>query len=230
MKFLYCLSPALAILTLACSSTEESAQVTVVDDIVQAAPENVELLLKKDHVTVMRFTLPPQTRLPPHRSQERAVYSLSDYKLEFTDSMGQRQINNFRPGDILWLKAGKHTVRNVGPITAKYLVVERTAVNPMPGVTSNIAELTPEKAKVILENANAKVIEVTLEPGDQQPTHTAAARVVYSLTPAKLAVTAGGKTTETEFAEGDVHWYPGGEHQMKNLSANPVRFLVFELM
>ncbi len=88
----------------------------------------------------------------------------------------------------------------------------------------------PDKAKVIFENEQAKVLEVSLEPGDKQPVHAAASRVIYTLTPVKLKFTAGEESSEVDYAAGEASWHDGGEHTVENLSAEPVRYLVFELM
>ena len=93
-----------------------------------------------------------------------------------------------------------------------------------------IAELAPEKARVIFENRDCKVIDITLQPKDKLPAHNAAGRAVYPLTAAKLRFTAGGQSTVEEWAEGVAHWHDGGEHSVENLSAEPVRFLIFEMM
>ena len=102
--------------------------------------------------------------------------------------------------------------------------------NPTAGVTSNLAELTPDKAKVILETEKVKVLEIVLDPGEKQPEHDAASRLIYSLTAAKLGFTAADETTEIEFAPGDAHYHQGGKHAVTNLGEEPVRYLVFEMM
>lgn len=229
MTHLKCLVFAAALFSLACGGGEE-AEVAFVDDIVAAAPDNAKVLLENDSVSVVLFTLPPQGQLPEHEGLDRLVYSLSDYKLQFLRQVGEPEIKDFRKGDVHWHPAGRHAIRNVGPITAEYLVVSRKGENPTPGVTSNLAELMPDKAKVIFENQEAKVIEVSLEPGDKQPVHVAASRVAYSLTPAKLKFTSGEQSTETAYAAGEAHWHDGGEHEVECLSEEPVRYIVFEMM
>ena len=216
------------LLMLACGPSEEPE--AVVEDIVKAAPGNVELLLERPSISVMRVTLPPQARLPMHRGGDRVVYSLSDYKLRYLTPGAEGRIQDFRTGDIHWHSAGVHAVQNVGPIPARYLVVTRKGVNPTPGVTSNIAELAPDKAQVIFENRDAKVIEIALQPKDKLPMHNAAGRAVYALTAAKLRFIAGGQSIAEEWPEGAVHWHDGGEHALENLSADPIKLLIFELM
>jgi quercetin dioxygenase-like cupin family protein len=219
--------PFLLIFLLSCGGEKPEA---IVEDIAKAAPDKVELLFENASVSVMRVTLPSQARLPMHRGRDRLIYSLTNYKLRYMGPATEPVIRDFKPGDVQWRPAGAQAVQNVGPIPARYLVVSRKANNPTPGVTSNIAELAPDKARVVFENQEAKVIEISLQPKDKLPPHTAAGRVIYSLTPAKIRFTAAGKSMEEEWAEGSVHWHDGGEHQVENLSAEPVRFLVFELM
>lgn len=218
----------LMILTFACGPRE--AEIAVVEDIVVAAPEHARLLLENDHVAVMRFTLPPQAELPMHEGRARVVYSLSDYKLQYRTEIDPPIVRDLRQGEAHWHSAGPHSVRNVGPITAEYVVVARKSPNPTPGVTSNLAALVPDQARVIFENEYAKVIEVTMAPGAKQPMHNAASRVVYSLTPAMIRFITSAGSAANEYAEGDVHYHEGGEHQVENLSNETVRFVIFELM
>lgn len=212
---------------LSCGGEEPEA---IVEDLVKAAPDKVELLLENASVSVMRVTLPSQARLPMHRGRDHIIYSLANYKLRYTGMGIEPVIRDYKPGDVEWRRASVRAVQNVGPIPAKYLVVSRKANNPTPGVTSNIAELAPDKARVVFENQDAKVIEISLQPKDKLPPHKAAGHVAYALTPAKLKLTAGGKTAEEDWPEGSVHWHDGGDHQIENLSADAVRFVVFELM
>lgn len=212
---------------LSCGGEEPEA---IVEDIVKAAPDKVELLLENASVSVMRVTLPSQARLPMHRGRDRVIYSLTSYKLRAMSPGTEPVIRDYKPGDVEWRRSGARAFQNVGPIPARFLVVSRKANNPTPGVTSNVAELAPDKARVVFENEDAKVIEISLQPKDKLPAHKAASHVVYALTPAKLKFTAGGKSVEEDWAEGSVHWHDGGEHQVENLSTEAVRFVVFELM
>ncbi len=217
------------ILAIACGPGEEMAP-AYVEDIVTGAPDHAKMLLENDNLAAIRITLPPQAKLPTHPGRDRVVYSLSDYKLRFTPDGGTPEIKDFRKGDIHWHPAGRHAIQNVGPITAEYLVVASVGPNPTAGVTSNLAELTPDRAKVIFENEKTKVIDVVLEPGEKQPEHDAASRLIYSLTAARLGFFAEDVTTEVEFAAGDAHYHQGGKHAVANLGEEPVRYLVVELM
>ncbi len=228
MKSVPCLVSLLALLLVACGPTETPE--VAVDDIVQAAPDSVELLLDNDYVTVTRFTVSSQVRIPLHHSGPRIVYPLSSYKLRWENPGYEASIRDFQEGKAMWSSAGESAFTNAGATTARFLVVTRKEPNPTPGVTSNIAELDPAHATVVFENQDAKVIEVSLDAGGKLPEHDAASRVVYALTPAKIKMVAGGETTEVDYAEGDARWLEGGPHSVENLSAEPIRYLVFEVM
>jgi quercetin dioxygenase-like cupin family protein len=228
MKSIPCLVASIALLLVACGPSETPE--VVVDDIVQAAPDSVELLLDNDYVTVTRFTVPSQVRIPRHQGGARIVYPLSSYKLRWEIPGYEASVRDFQEGTAQWSSAGEHAFTNAGATTARFLVVTRKVPNPTPGVTSNVAELDPDHATVVFENQSAKVIEVSLEPGDALPEHEGASRVVYSLTPSKVKMTLNGETTEADYAEGDAHWHDGGVLSVENISEAPIRYLVFELM
>lgn len=209
---------------------DEAAAPAFVEDIAKAAPDNVKLLLENDHLKVSKFTVPSQVELPMHRGEDRVVYSITDYRLRLLRPDVPPSDAVHRAGQAHWHPAGTHGVKNIGPIAAEYLVIERKTSNPTPGVTSNLAELVPDKARIVFENEQTKVIEVSLNPGDKLPPHTAASRLVYSPTAARLRYTAAGGTTEEDLAAGAVHFHDGGEHQVENLSDAPVKLVIFELM
>jgi quercetin dioxygenase-like cupin family protein len=230
MSFVKALLMALVTLSVACGPVEQPAAVTIQEDIVKTAPDRARLLLENDHIVATLFTLPAQAELPMHRGGDRVVYSLSDYRLQFRTEDGEPALRDFRRGEVHWHPGEAHGIRNVGATRAEYLVVTRKTGNPAGGVTSNLAELDPEQARVIFENENAKVIDISLKPGKTQPMHKGAARLVYSLTAMKVKLVSGAGSSESAYSPGEVHYHPGGDHRVTNLSKEPVRYLVFELM
>jgi quercetin dioxygenase-like cupin family protein len=230
MSFAKALLIALVILAVACGPGERPAEVTVQEDIVKTAPDRAKLLLENDQIAATLFTLPAQAELPMHKGGDRVVYSLSDYKLQFRTPDAEPALRDYRKGEAHWHRAGEHAVRNVGASKAEFLVVARKGANPTPGVTSNLAELKPEQARVVFENEDCKVIDITLKPGETQPMHKGAGRLVYSLTPMKVKLDTGGESSEHAYSAGEVHYHQGGDHRVTNLSKEPARYLIFELM
>lgn len=82
-----------------------------------------EVVFEGDHAQVHRVTLEPGARLPEHRGDTRAIYSLSSYTIEFTGDAGSRE-QSFESGDAHYHDPGEHTVVNVGDTSAEFLIVE----------------------------------------------------------------------------------------------------------
>jgi len=85
--------------------------------------------------------------------------------------------------------------------------------------------------KVLLDNAQVRVVELTLAPGHKEPVHTHPANFAYVLTPGKVRVSyVGGETAEMEAKRGQVIWSdPEGPHTLENLSAKSIKAVVVEL-
>jgi quercetin dioxygenase-like cupin family protein len=85
--------------------------------------------------------------------------------------------------------------------------------------------------KVLLENAQVRVIEVTLSPGQKEPVHTHPSNFAYLLDSGKVRVSyVGGETAEMDARKGQVIWSePEPPHTLENLSKKPVRAVVVEL-
>jgi len=85
--------------------------------------------------------------------------------------------------------------------------------------------------KVLLDNAQVRVVELSLAPGQKEPVHTHPANFAYVLTPGKVRVSyVGGETAEMQTKAGQVIWSdPEGPHTLENLSKRAVRAVVVEL-
>lgn len=91
-------------------------------------------------------------------------------------------------------------------------------------------KVSPETAKVILENDQVRVIESTIPPGMLQATHSHPATIVYYLT-ASTVKSEGpdGKLIVTERKVGDVAYREPLTHSAENVGTTPAKTLVIEL-
>jgi quercetin dioxygenase-like cupin family protein len=81
---------------------------------------------------------------------------------------------------------------------------------------------------VIFENTYTQVVKVTLAPGEQQPIHDGANRVIYSLTDYVIDwQEQGQKLGEKTWKKGDVHFHEAGTHAAKNTGTTTAEWLVF---
>ena len=127
----------------------------------------------------------PGDRLPLHKGGLRAIYSLSDYKLKWTEG-DQETEKEWTKGYAHWHNAIEHAVENIGDTDANYLVVTRKEM-ALPetddyDITQDASQLDSDHANIIFENEHVRIIEVKLAAGESQTMHHGINRVIYSLT------------------------------------------------
>ena len=91
------------------------------------------------------------------------------------------------------------------------------------------AVVAPDIYKCKLENAHARVCEVTFKPGQKIAAHSHPQHVVYVLKPGKMRITAaGGEPKDMDFATGQTVWMPAETHSGENIGKTEVKALVIE--
>ena len=97
-------------------------------------------------------------------------------------------------------------------------------------LAQDMVKVAPNNTKVLVDNAQVRVIEVTLKPGESLPMHSHPANVVYFATGGKTKTTlADGKVTETEHKPGDAIWSEPVTHSNQNLGTSTTKAVVVEL-
>ncbi|AIF49160.1 hypothetical protein HY57_18870 [Dyella japonica A8] len=93
-----------------------------------------------------------------------------------------------------------------------------------------MVKVAPNNTKVLLENDQVRVIEVTVKPGETIPMHSHPANVVYFVTGGKTkTTTADGKVTDTDHKAGEALWSEPITHSNKNMGTLTTKALVIEL-
>lgn len=97
-------------------------------------------------------------------------------------------------------------------------------------LAQDMVKVAPKNTKVLLDNDQVRVIEVTLKPGDKLPMHSHPANVVYFVTGGKTKTTmADGKVTDVDHKPGEAIWSEAVTHSNENMGANTAKALVVEL-
>src|SRR5271167_171670 len=87
-----------------------------------------------------------------------------------------------------------------------------------------------ETHKVLLDNANVRVLDVRLPPGQKVAMHSHPANVTYFLTDAKFKVTSpDGKTEERDSKAGQARWSEAVTHAIVNVGTSEVHLVQTEL-
>jgi quercetin dioxygenase-like cupin family protein len=92
------------------------------------------------------------------------------------------------------------------------------------------AVVNAKTVRIKLDNANVRVLEAELQPGDKEAPHSHPAYVIYVLAGGRVRNhLPDGKTSETEFKTGDVLYRDPLTHWAENIGTTPVRFVLVEL-
>ena len=77
----------------------------------------------------------------------------------------------------------------------------------------DVTEVSPDTHRVVLDNANVRVVEIRVAQGQKVPMHSHPAHVVVNLSPARVKFSfPDGKTEVVDLRSGEVQWSDGIEH------------------
>jgi quercetin dioxygenase-like cupin family protein len=94
----------------------------------------------------------------------------------------------------------------------------------------DMAAVSPKTAKVIIDNAQVRVLEVNVKPGEKSPMHSHPGNVVVFITPGKIKTTnADGKVIEGERKAGDAIWSDPVTHTNENVGTTAMKVIVVEV-
>ena len=92
------------------------------------------------------------------------------------------------------------------------------------------AVVNARSIRVKLENSRVRVLEATLKPGDKEQLHSHPAYVIYVIAGGKVRNhNVDGKTTETEFATGDIIYRDPLTHWAENIGTTTMHLILVEL-
>jgi quercetin dioxygenase-like cupin family protein len=107
-----------------------------------------------------------------------------------------------------------------------------TAALATTALAQDAAEVQSQSYRLVLENNKVRVLRFTSKPGMGVcgvGIHSHPGHVTVLLTPAKVRVTQGGKTTIVEAKAGDAFWEPPVTHEVENYGGAEVRSLIIEV-
>ncbi len=104
------------------------------------------------------------------------------------------------------------------------------AAGAVPAAAQDSAAVNPHTVTVKLDNAQVRVLESTLKPGQKEQLHSHPASVIYVLEGGKIRNhTPDGKATETELAAGATVYREPLTHWAENIGTTTVHLILVEL-
>ena len=91
-------------------------------------------------------------------------------------------------------------------------------------------KVSPAIYKVLLDNDQVRVLDITLKPGDKSPMHAHPNSVVYALSGGVIRFTGeDGKSNDITFKNGECVWRPAEKHMPENVGKTEVHAIQIEL-
>ncbi len=170
-------------------------------DPVAIDPAHHKVELDNADVRVLRITFAPGEKAPLHDHPNGVGVFLSSGVNRLT-TPGQKPTENpQKPGDVVLLNAGKHSVENTGTTRTEVVLVElkKPGSKTYKGMSLDPVKLNPKNYTVVMENEHVRVVRVRSAVGDPSMVHEHPSNVVVRLNDSKAAKT------------GTVTWVAGPE-------------------
>ena len=200
----------------------------------KVSPDVYKVLLENDDIKILEVTFAPGQSDNMHEHYPATVYIVEGGKAQVTLPDGT--VNEINPPSDFILhnpEKAKHQVKNIGDNTMKIILFERKNTRTVTDTKEELIlpeEVSPDVYKVLLDNQEVKVTEVTFEPGQGDEMHQHAVMSIYGITGGKLQNTSlDGTVREMEVADGFVgHRNTVTTHQMKNIGDTTVKVILVE--
>ena len=224
--------PIISILLLLIVSCSGSKEKPLHPEVV--SPDVYKVLLENDDVKVLEVTFEPGQSDNMHEHYPATVYILQGGTAQVTLPDGT--VNEINPPSDFIVhnpENAKHQVKNIGDNTMKIILFERKNTRAVTNTKQELIlpeKVSPDVYKVLLDNEEVKVTEVTFKPGQGDEMHQHGVMSIYGITGGKLQNTSpDGTVREMEVAEGFVgHRNTVTTHQMKNIGDTTVKVILVE--
>ena len=84
--------------------------------------------------------------------------------------------------------------------------------------------------KLLSEEGNIRVIEMTLAPGEKDNEHSHHHETVYFIKGSKVRIEVGDETMEADIPDGHVMHHGPWTHRVENIGDKPLKAIIFERM
>lgn len=221
----------LTLLLAACGNQSEKNTQQTTDQVQMSTEVGHELVFENDYAKVVKVILAPGESIKPHQGEKRVIYSLTDYSIDWEEQGEQLGTKSWKKGDVHFHEAGKHSAKNNGTTTAKWIAfIKKNSDLPECGenqIENDVNSVSAEFANVVLDNEAFKVTEVTLPINAKIPMHSGINRVIYSLTDYQITYESDSEgKSEKQFKTGDIHWHEACQHALQNNGEIDAKFLV----
>ena len=199
------------------------------------SPGVYKVLLDNDDVKVLEVTFKPGQSDKMHDHNPFTFHLIEGGKAQVTlpdGTVNEREIPTGFTGHNK--EKVRHQVKNVGENTIRIILVEHKKIRSKASMKNKDylfpEKVSPEIYKVLLDNDDVKVLEVTFKPGQGDNMHDHNPMTVVVLEGGKAQTTLpDGTVNEQEIPSGVSFFAKEGQrHQAKNIGDNTIKILLAE--
>ena len=156
----------------------------------KVSPDVYKVLLENEDIKILEVTFAPGQSDNMHEHYPATVYIVEGGKAQVTLPDGT--VNEINPPSDFILHnpdKAKHQVKNIGDNTMKIILFERKNTRAVTDTKEELIlpeKVSPDVYKVLLDNDEVKVTEVTFKPGQGDEMHQHGVMSIYGITGGKL--------------------------------------------
>lgn len=189
------------------------------------------VIFENNYSKVAKMSLAPGEFLSTHEGENRLIYSLTDYSLDWEEKGEKLSSKTWKKGDVHFHEAGKHAAKNNGTTKAEWLVfTKKNTALPDCGdntVENDVTSGSPDFAQLLFNNDDFRITKVTLPKGESISTHAGINRILYSLSDYDLKYESNTNgQVDKQFKVGDIHWHEACKHSLENNGDTDASYLV----
>lgn len=101
-------------------------------DPIETDGDKYHLVLENDKVRVLEYSDKPGDKTHQHHHPDFVLVTQSTFKRRLTMADGTVMEREFKPGEVVWMKAQTHIGENIGDTETHVLLIESKPVAPVP--------------------------------------------------------------------------------------------------
>ena len=182
--------------------------------------------VRNDKVAAFDCTLRPGETQPLNGTEASVTVYFQAGSLEITPAGGNPQKVAVKPGDSVFRPAQAGVLKNTGPSEIHFARVDFLGSGG--SETWGTTGLAPHY-KLLFENPYARVYDIRIPAGTNEPQHTHKNRVVVCLSGAKLRhLMPDGREEPSTLETGEINWRLGATHIGQNLGTTDLWVIAVE--
>ena len=204
-------------------------------DPAKVDPKHCKVEFENAQVRVLRWNTGPHEKVPMHGHPAYVTVFLTDNYGRTTLPDGKTREPHQKAGETAWTAAEKHSAENLSDKPSELIQVELkakpAAAKPDKAQSAlDAVKVDPKHHKVEFENAQVRVLRITVGPHEKTAVHEHPAWVAVFLTELHMKITfPDGKTEDRQGKAGAAQWHAGEKHTAENTSDKPFEGIMVEL-